>query len=1038
MSETGSRKEVAASSDAEIAGLISAAVHEPFREVWRRYQEEVWRPLRQTLEEVAAAHERALAAAAASEESGERTDDALEQYQYTVGNDIIEPLRDIIEGSTAAVSLEESLASVARRARAALSELPLLVEAPVSPTSRARVSGAGPIRTIKRACARVLAPLMGRGRARTVPVARLARQHLDQVVRREQARAFRESQRNRAGWLGQLERAAAAWIASVLSPPADDDPAESNQPADGIRAHIAAGEALQAELQGLLDNLAHASGSERGERQERSGALLHASVAVAGTFAADPRSSRPVPGRHQELARRWDAWAQGSVARLELYHGLLAMRRGTDEALRELRAAWGGTVEQADSLLGQIEAELKRSTERAEGLSSAAGRSSQESSLSAALEAERLRTDQVLDRLHDALPDPETLFEVLASEAERAIDGLDAVRSRMPGALALHDLPDPGELPRRPSSDRRTVQLRETALQAFDTLRRERMRTAPSAIREAMHRVRSEVAELREVSGYGYEAALAELTDGGDSGSIHPARLVTHGLSRAGNKAGTARRLLEEALALAANRVTREVEEGSWQLIQQATADRVTAGYLEARTYLTAGFLRGWRRWRGRLAHAGARARAASPAALAPLRRLASSIGLGPAARAASEPDEQTLAFAEESPRGLPVVYRRLFALEPLADARLLAGREDALAAVAAAWARCQAGSARSLVVIASPGAGLTSFLNVAAGRLSEEAPGGVRRTFRVRVREETRLAACLARWLGLEEAGDLDTLAERVLEAPAGVVPDFAVLEAAEHLHMRAPRGSELFRRLLTFLSRTESRVFWMVATTSSAWQLVEKGSPAFAHDLERVRLRELSPEQLRDAVLARHRLSGLPLRYAEPRDGRAVLRRRTRRLRGLDKQGQLVETDYFHRLHRASLGSVRLALFHWLRSADFTAIEGSLLVRPLQPLESGIQGLDSSRGFALKAILDHGTLTVPEYCEVARAPAPESLHLFRALEDHHIIEPVPDARSEGEEQDVGVANRGRLRDRAIRYRIRPIMLGAVAAHLRSRNILH
>ena len=79
-----------------------------------------------------------------------------------------------------------------------------------------------------------------------------------------------------------------------------------------------------------------------------------------------------------------------------------------------------------------------------------------------------------------------------------------------------------------------------------------------------------------------------------------------------------------------------------------------------------------------------------------------------------------------------------------------------------------------------------------------------------------------------------------------------------------------------------------------------------------------ELSPGELRQVVLARHRLSGLPLRFAEPHDGRAALRRRTRRLRGAEKQERLVETDYFQRLHRASQGSIRMALFHWLRSAD------------------------------------------------------------------------------------------------------------------------
>ena len=258
--------------------------------------------------------------------------------------------------------------------------------------------------------------------------------------------------------------------------------------------------------------------------------------------------------------------------------------------------------------------------------------------------------------------------------------------------------------------------------------------------------------------------------------------------------------------------------------------------------------------------------------------------------------------------------------------------------------------------------------------------------------------------------------------------MPQFAIVEGIEHLHTRAPGGIELFERLLTFLSRTESRVFWIVSLTSSAWQLVQKRAPAFVSDLQRLVLDGLDPGELKEAILARHRRSGLPLRYAEPDAGRAFFRRRTSRIRDTDKHQRLIETDYFQRLHRASLGSIRLALFHWLRSADFETVEGSLLVRPLKPLSPFLDMLDLTQSFALKAILDHGTLTVAEYCEVARAPSADGLHLFRYLEDRHVIEAARD--------DGGEA--GHPPGPGVRYGIRPLMAGAVITHLRSRNILH
>lgn len=1037
----------AASSDAAVAGLISAAVHEPFTEVWRRYEANAWMPVHRVLEEGAAAHERVLAAlAAGGMEDGnaggdEYAPEALTRYCDAVSDEVIEPLRAALAGRAVATALEESLASTADRARVSAAELPAMLQAVTSRLPATRPSGVGPVRALKRAAARMLGPVVWRGRMRRVPVARLARQHLDQVVLRAQANAFRRSQRDRAEWLCRLERAWAEWATAVLQPlrATDEpeasagaserraDPADEQSP-DEVWTHHAAGAALQAQLRALIDEVDRASGRAQGAEFKRLEESLAASVTVAGTFAADPPSSRPGAGRPRELAVQWDDWSDGAAARLELYRGLVAMRRNVEAILRDLRGGWSRTVGNADAVLAEVAAELNRGRERAESLSAG------DEDLAPALEAERQRTDAALADLQGRLPEPDAVFDALTATVEEAIRGLDEVRERMPGALALHDIPAPGDAPRKPGADPRTVRLRESFLHAFDLLRRERMRAAPSAIREAMHRIRSDVAELREVSGYGYEAAAAEAKDRRDGDAAHPTVLVANGLHRAGNKAAGARELLREALVAAESKVAGEIGDGSRQLIEQVTADRMTAGYLEARTVLAAGFARLWQRARRLSAQGGARAGGAVSRALGLLRPLRASVGLGRAARDMVDRRERSLAYADEYPRALPVVYRRLFALDPLADARLLAGRDDALAAVAAAWARRASGGARSLVVIASPGVGVTSFLNVVAARLSEEASDGVRRTFTTRVRTEARLAECLAGWLGLEAAPDLDSLAERVLEAPPGSIPGFAILEATEHLHMRAPRGSRLFERLLTFMSRTEARVLWIAAMTSSAWQLVEKRAPAFAHDIERVNLGELSPEELRQAVLARHRLSGLPLRFAEPHDGRAALRRRTRRLRGAEKQARLVEADYFQRLHRASRGSIRLALFHWLRTADFTSTAGSLLVQPLNTLDSGIDNLDRTQSFVLKAILDHGTLTPDEYREIARTSGPESLHILRSLEECRVIEKIPAAATESPAAGKATGG-GAVRPR---YRIRPLMVGPVTARLRSRNILH
>ena len=714
---------------------------------------------------------------------------------------------------------------------------------------------------------------------------------------------------------------------------------------------------------------------------------------------------------------------------MALYREFLGLRSDIDALRDRLIGDWRASASGVEAVLDAFAAELAAGRERARLLGDRTDEGAGATSLLEALDAEQERTTRAVGRAADALPAPAELLAELTGNAEETIASLPAAADALSEALTLHDVPDSGDRLRSPGGDSRTVQLREAARQAFDTMRIERIRAAPSVIEEAMQRIGADVAQLCEVVAYGYQAAIAELSEGGDAESGEQVGPVTVALSRAEDRAGEARLALREAMGRTEARMNQEVAAGFQQLVGRVLADRLRAGYLEARSYLATEVTEDLDRWRGRAADVGRRASGGLRAVRTRLQPLAAVLGM--TTRAPADAAGRTLAMADEVVRSLPVVYRRLFAFEPLTDPRLLAGRNEALADLSAMWERREHGDCRSLLVVAAPGCGTTSFLNITGARLSAVAGASavhsaeVRGAFRQRIRNEDALVAQLAGWLGLAAAEDLHNLARVVLEAPPRAVPGVVVLEGLEHLHMRVQGGARLLERFLTFMSRTESRIFWVVGVSSSAWQFIERRSPPFVSDMERMILGELSPGDLREAVLARHRLSGLPLRFAEPQRGQDALRRRARQLRGTSRQQQLVEAQYFQRLHRASQGSVRMAMFHWLRSADFDAIEGSLLVKPLESLTAFMDVLDLPQSFALKSLLDHGTLTVSEYCEVARAPETDNFHLFRSLVDLHVIEAAGGGARQGSAASV-------------RYRIRPLMTGPVAAHLRSLNILH
>lgn len=1036
------------STDREISALISATVHEPFRELWRRYERDAWAPVLAVVEEVLAAHEGAM---------GGVGEDAAATYRRRVVDDVLGPLRSAVRDAGHAVRLEAALAETARQVAQGVDALPAMATVPVSPSALERQPGTGLWPTVKRGVASALRPLVWRREEHEVAVAEVARGHLGRVVLPGQLRAFRESQRSRALWLGRVERAWAQWVPGSL------EPVEEGTEAEGAGACLDAAKRLDRELRALAAGDSSPWGRGVGMDADRSERILLATVAVAGTFAEVDADGDTAPRRDEEAAAEWDRWADESAARLDLCAVLLDACDAVDRTRREMIASWAGAVRQIDAALNEVGARLDGGRGRAERL---AGKVA---GLADALQREQARTVDDISRIEGTLPDPGRLLDTLTGAVDEALARFEETVERMPEALVVHRLPRADAPMRRPGGPGHEVELREAALQAFDALRAQRIRRAPMAISEAMGRVHAVVAELREVSAYGYEAAIAELSEAADPAEVEFTVMVVNGLSRAAGKVDDARGILRDAVAATEASANLEVAQGTEHLVQRATADRLTARYLDARSHVVAEAARDQKKWRRRFARVAGRAAAGWRILRTRLWPVKRALGIGADLRSQAELRDRSLAFAEEVPARLPVVYRRLFAFEPLSDPRLLAGREDAVDAVESSRARWQSERTRSLMVVAPPGSGITSFLNIVAERMRaeaprvrseaprvrSEAPPVVRRTLRERVRTEPDLASRLGGWLGPGDkqgpgdrqrlgdapgpadapapgnAQDLDELAARILNAPPDSLPRVVILEGAEHLHLRVPAGARLLERMLAFASRTQPRVFWVLSMTSSAWQLAKKRSPASFGDLECIELDSLTATELKQAVLARHRLSGLPLQYAEPRTGRHLLVGRARGTGGSRKQQQQIEADYFQKLHRTSLGSIRLALFHWLRSADFRTVEGSLLVQPLEPLRPFAGALDIDQSFALKALLDHGTLTVREYCGIVRDLLPQGRHLFHALCDLRVVEAVPGAADAAEASPDSDAPE-------TLYRVRPLVAGAVVAHLKSLNILH
>jgi len=339
-------------------------------------------------------------------------------------------------------------------------------------------------------------------------------------------------------------------------------------------------------------------------------------------------------------------------------------------------------------------------------------------------------------------------------------------------------------------------------------------------------------------------------------------------------------------------------------------------------------------------------------------------------------PEEFTI---DLSAKELPVLYRRLFRFEPVQDPRFLVGRQQELAAIAEARSLWEAGRPVALIIVGQQGSGKTSLLNCAVkGPL--EGLEVIRGEFNHRLTTETQLRSFLAGVIGADEAAPV----EESLLARRRVV----ILEELERTFLRQVGGYGAIRALQRVIAATCSSTLWILTINQIAFQFLQAAvnfGSSFSH---RLNVGTVSRDDLRQAILLRHNLSGLRLQFPPPPAPRHWGDRVKRFLRGPTD----AENLFFETLARESAGVYRTAFEIWLGHIEMVEA-GMLYMKPLAvpDLSPVIDDLDMADLFTLVAILQHGSLTPEEHAIIFQTNVAASRSQMDELLAREIIENDP-----------------------------------------------
>lgn len=339
-------------------------------------------------------------------------------------------------------------------------------------------------------------------------------------------------------------------------------------------------------------------------------------------------------------------------------------------------------------------------------------------------------------------------------------------------------------------------------------------------------------------------------------------------------------------------------------------------------------------------------------------------------------PDEFTVDLSQKS---LPAIYRRLFRMEAVDDARFLVGRQTEMDAIAEARAHWEAGRSVAVLIVGERGSGKTSLVNCAV-KLPLDGLEIVRGEFSDRVTTEADLRAFLAKLIGEDDIENL----EDTLRAHKRVV----IVEEFERAYLRRIGGYAAIKAFKRLIATTSESTLWILVMNQSAFKLLEAATNLSATFSHRLNVASVRPESLRDAILLRHNLSGLRLHFERPPDRRPLRARLKSRIVGdVDD-----ETLFFTSLSRQSDGVFRAAFDIWLGHIE-TAQAGVLYLAPIveRDLAPVVDALSLDRLFTLAAILQHGSLDADEHAQVFETIAARSRAELGELIARGLVEKDP-----------------------------------------------
>ena len=382
--------------------------------------------------------------------------------------------------------------------------------------------------------------------------------------------------------------------------------------------------------------------------------------------------------------------------------------------------------------------------------------------------------------------------------------------------------------------------------------------------------------------------------------------------------------------------------------------------------------------------------------------------GLGGISEQSTEAISRHLIAFQDQVNRLPFVYRRLFRIEPITDDRLFSGRKDEIMALQKDFDLWKKGVRGAVAIIGERGSGKTTLINDIVRDIYAGYPVITIRFDQTNI-DQSALFKTLRDRLNSGKSKSWDEL----YEALDPNTPVICVIENLHNLFLRKISGFGAIDEMMKFISRSRDRVYWVISSGLYGWQYLDKAQHISRNFSQVVKLHNLTPGEMQDLIMRRHRLSGYNLKVKAPEN--IDHNRKFKKLNAEQEKQDFLVDRLFRNLSEKSDGNIVVAMLFWLSSvtdigSDFIEVDTDIELD-----NSFVHYLTTDELFALVVLIQHEILNPDEMAAVLRMDSADADLLLHQMN-----------------------NRGYVRQLDVNYSVHPFFYRPIVRALSSRNMLH